>query len=400
MQSAVSIGSLSGSTSVSHVIEVARDTQQVLARRRDWERLSQYPDSDVDFFLAAIQTDEAALRPHVISVRDKNGVSSVLMARLEKRALPLKLGYVNLPSPRLRLLTTVHGGLLGDQNAPNMNLLLNAIVDALKSGEADAACFHGLEHGNALHQALENAGSFWTRDAHPVPLQRWRVRLPKTYDEFLRSRSSNTRHNVKRYSKRFIEAFQGQWAIRSFSAPDEVEAMLADTEAVAQNTYHRGLGVGFIINEQTRAISLLSAQKRWLRAHILYVNGKPCAFWNGWLYGRTFFTWTTGFDPTLNDSRPGMFLLQHMFRELCAEGCVDEVDFGLGDAQYKRDWCDFHCKQVSQLLFARSFKSTSFNLLRRPLVAASATAESVLGHTTAVQKLKKAWRDRSATMKK
>jgi hypothetical protein len=379
-----------------YTVETVSDRERVLVLRRDWQTMSRDPDADIDFYLAVIQTESKVDRPHVICVRQGGTIKAMLVARIEKRPLELALGYKKLSSPPLRFLTTAHGGLLGEDSEEVACLLIEAVRDSLRKGEADAACFYGIDANTVFHRMLQRTGGFMTRDPYPTSLPRWRVRLPGSYDQFLRSRSSNTRHNVKRYSKRFQEAFGNESTIRTFRQADEVDAMLADTEAIACKTYHRGLGVGFLHNEQTRIISLLSARQGWLRAHILYVRGVPCAFWNGWLYNRTFFTWNTGYDPAFNDSRPGLFLLQHMFKELCTEGIAEEVDFGFGDAQYKRDWCDHEVLQISRLLFAPTIKGVLFNMMRIPLIAGTNGALALMKKTNLLVKVKKLWRSRAA----
>jgi len=140
----------------------------------------------------------------------------------------------------------------------------------------------------------------------------------------------------------------------------------------------------------------LAATHGWLRAHILYTAGKPCAFWNGLVYRRTFFTYTTGYDPDFTDLRPGTFLLQRMFEDLCREKAIDEVDFGFGDAQYKRNWCGGDRPQASLLLFAPTLKGVSLNSLRSPLVGAKCLARGIVARTAALQTIKKHWRDRLA----
>jgi CelD/BcsL family acetyltransferase involved in cellulose biosynthesis len=89
-----------------------------------------------------------------------------------------------------------------------------------------------------------------------------------------------------------------------------------------------------------------------------------------------------------------MYLLQKLLEDLCNEGSTDEVDFGFGDAQYKRDVCDHEKSQAAVLLFAPSAKGIALNSLRTPLIYATNTARSLLVKTGLQQKIKRAWRRR------
>jgi hypothetical protein len=377
-------------------VEISKDVESLLVLREDWQKMSRDPNGDIDFYLTVNQNQSEVLRPHVVSVKQGDAVKAILVARIDKRPLELALGYKKLSSPPLLFLTVVYGGVLGADSEEVASLLIESVRDALRNGDADLALFHAIDEDSVFHDVLKKTGSVFTRDFYPEHMQRWTARLPGSYDDFLKSRSSNTRHNLKRYAKKFQTALGNGAEVRTFRDPGDVALMLAHTEDVARKTYHRGLGVGFVNNDLTRNVAALTAAKGWLRSYVLYVRGQPCAFWNGWLYHRTFFTWTTGYDPALNDYRPGTFLLQKMFEDLCAERSADGVNFGFGDAQYKRDWSDHNQAQISVLFFAPTAKGISLNLIRTPLVAAAGAARAVLDRTDVLQRVKKAWRARAA----
>ena len=387
-------GSASGSA---YTTEVARDLSGIPALRNDWESLATDPNGDLDFYVAVIQSHKEIVRPHIIVLRQGDAVRSIVLGRLEVKPLQIAVGYKKISTPPLRFLMVIHGGVLGLASDEHAALIMSEIDRSLRSNEADVVWFHGVDPHSAFFRAAKSAGWLVCRDLFPTPLTRWRRTLPSNYQELLRQLSSNTRHNLKRYSNRLRDAYGEQLSVRSFRQTSEVETILADSEAVAAQTYHRGLRVGFVSSDETRRLAMLAADRGWLRAHILYIAGMPSAFWNGFLYRRTFYTWTTGFLPELSELRPGTFLLQKMMNELCTENAADQIDFGFGDAQYKRDWCDRGECQSSFLLFAPSIKGIAVNCLRTPLLGASIAARSLIARTGALQRLKKAWRTQLAS---
>jgi len=392
MPSKVSVGA-------GYSLEVVKSIAEVHALREEWQALPRDPNADLDFYLTVIESHEEILRPHVIVVRREGVVKAMVVGRLERKRLEVALGYRKVSTRPIRFLMLIHGGALGEDSDELASPIVASIMKTMRDGEADIVWFYGLEQNSALYRAARKAGSPASRDFFPTRLGRWRGRIPPTYEALLRQLSPNARHNLKRYAKRLQATYGEQLSIRNFRRPDDLETVLSDTEAIASRTYHRGLGVGFANNAETRQLMALAANQGWLRACVLYIAGKPVAFWNGFLYRRTFYTWTTGYDRDLSELRPGTFLLQKMFEELCAEKAADEVDFGFGDAQYKRDWCDHEQVQASFMLFAPTLQGIALNCFRTPLMATSKLVRNVLARTGAMQSLKKKWRARLAQAK-
>jgi CelD/BcsL family acetyltransferase involved in cellulose biosynthesis len=169
-----------------------------------------------------------------------------------------------------------------------------------------------------------------------------------------------------------------------------------DCETIAAKSYHRGLGVGFFDDEPTRELFSLAAAQGWLRSYILYIDGRPSAFWNGFLYRNTFVIRDTAYESGLSELRPGLYLLQRLVEDLCACGSVRELDFGTGSAQYKRDMCEASRLSVSKYLFAPTLKGIFINALRTPPLALSVTAKWVLTRSGFFEKVRRVWRSRVA----
>ncbi len=174
-----------------------------------------------------------------------------------------------MPLVTVRCLTLSYGGLLGDPSDDSVSKLVSSVVSSLKKGDADLACFEYLDDDSTMFRIVRQVGGALQRDQFPTcGLDRWTVRLPGSFAEFIGRLSRNTRHNLKRYSKRFQDAFGNRITIREFRDPINIETVLADCEVVARNTYHRGLGVGFVNDDETRRLMTLAACRGWLRAYV------------------------------------------------------------------------------------------------------------------------------------
>ena len=172
--------------------------------------------------------------------------------------------------------------------------------------------------------------------------------------------------------------------------------MVRDIEEIAKKTYQRGLGVGFIDSPEMRNRLRFEAERGWLRAYVLYLSDRPCAFWVGRLYRNAFHSEFMGYDPCYSRYSPGMFLIMRVLEDLCGGNGsekIEEVDFGLGDAQYKevlgnREWLD-----TSLYLFGPNLKGIGLSFLRTPIMAIDAIARAALEGTSFLPRIKRAWRN-------
>ncbi len=377
-------------------IQVARSIDEIVDLRPVWAKTQSRPDADMDFYLTLLRTRREILRPHVIALKNNGSPESLLIGRMETKRLAAGLGYAKLALPPMRCLTFVGGGPIGDQSRESVAVLLRSVETSLKTKEADVAWFHQVQCGSSMHGAIEKMGGLLCRDFFPSFNDHWSVRLPHTYEEFLRQRSKKTRQDIRRCAKRLQGLFDDQMIIRRFREPQDIDRVMADTEAIAQRTYLRGLSAGFTVNQETRERMLLYAKEGSLRVHILYVGDRPIAFWHGFFYGRTFYPWTIGYDPEYHEVHPGLFLLQKVVEDLCAEQAADVMDFGAGDAHYKRDWADENHREVSMYLFAPTVKGLLVNLLRTPLLACSQAARWSVEKADLLARTKRAWRSHLA----
>ena len=377
-------------------IEIVRTAESAEALRETWKSMPSRLDADLDYFLEFAEAYRSFVsRLHIIVLRKEGRIVAILPGRVERRSLKVRVGYKRFTLPTVNQLTFV-GELLGQNNEATANEIMKSIQNSLREKEADLALFHQVDSEDLLRNVVDTSGNVLTKDHFPEFDENWRSRIPGNYETFLKSRSGNTRHNIKRYSKRLLEAFPGKVEYKVFRDVSDVDAACRDCEAVAAKSYHRGLGVGFFDNHATRRLFNFGAAKGWLRSYVLYVEGRPSAFWNGFLYSGTFWARDTAFDAAISELRPGLYLLMRLVEGLCADGSVHELDFGTGSAQYKRDMCDTVRHRVSKFIFAPTFRGISVNALRTPPLALSQSAKWILAKSGVFERVRKAWRSRIA----
>jgi hypothetical protein len=354
------------------------------------------PDPDIDFFHAVIDGRPEVERPHVLLLSADGSLVGMAVARLETVPLECKIGYRTLYAPTVRSLTVVPGGVHGAEDPAVAAAVVDELLSALARREADMATLPGLLVGSPLDRAAT------TRPPRPFrPYARqvkphWVAAVPDSFDDFLRARSRNTRENVKRYGKRLRGAFGDRLRIDVYGPDEDVDRFLADMEKVAAGTYQRGLGTGFAATLEQRQLIEVGVANGWFRAWILRIDEEPRAFWYGDAYRGTFFIGSPGYDPGLAEFRPGLFLQMRMMEDLCRDPAVSAIDYGFGDAQYKRSFGDVCREEGDVRIFAPSARGAWLNVAVSSSTGLDRLARRVVRRAGVTDRLKRAARRRGA----
>ena len=374
-------------------IIVARTVQEVESWRDVWCSLQQHFNADLDFYLLILQQRPQILRPNVIVMKEGGTVRAMALGWLEDINIDFKLGYKALFSSRVRALTLIYGGLLGEQSPDTATAFVGEYLKALGNGEADVAQFSFLRLDSPMYRLLRLSGSSVCRDCIVQPQAHWRMQLPKTLDEALARLSRNHRQQLKRNCRNFEKAYPDGFVVRCYSSREELARIATDVEEIAKRTYQRGLGVGFLNDEETRKRLELESSRGRLAMYVLYAANKPAAFWWGTLFAGTFYSHALGYDPRLSEHSPGMFLIVKAVEDLCQRG-IGQIDFGIGDARYKSQFGNEHWEEASLRIFAARSRPILLNLSSTLNAAMIASAKKVLSRTDLISKLKGRWRKR------
>lgn len=378
------------------LLRIARTAEEVEALRPTWESLEgSRLTSDIDLFLAFLEHSPRVRRPHVVLVGD-DSTRALVVARLEDFPLAARLGFGIHYTPTVRALTVVYGGFLGDVEAIGPGSILDALGDSLRGERLDLVRLRMLTVDSGLHaEASSRAPAMRLRRFAPRT-PHWAARIPGSMDEFLAARSRERRKNVRRHARRLEEAYGEDMEIRLFRRPNDLDRLYDDCERVHRTTYQHALGVGFSSGERERRLTELSMRKGWFLAGVLYLGGEPVAFQLGTAYRGTYAASGTAFDPAHSELRPGTYLLMKVIEELCDDPGVDRLDFGFGDADYKRAFADESWVEQDVEVFDRRPRPLGINLVQTAIRGTSAAARSVLTHTGRLRDVRRSWRSRIA----
>lgn len=367
--------------------------------RSQWTNWQSHPNADIDSFLMFCRLRPEVVRPHVLVVHRGGVPDAIIVGRLEDATVGMAVGYFRLIQIRARRLAFNHGGFLGRATPENCEVVVREIVRSLKGGTADFAFFSHLRVDSPLFTIARTMPALRSRDyASKAHVQTHRsMSVPPGIDQLYRRFPGSVRSELRRKAKKLVREFSGSVQIRTFPDGVDLDAMFRDIEEVARTTYQRGLGVGFEDTPEMRAGMALLAEKGRLRAHVLYIQEKPCAFWIGIVYRGVFHGAYIGYDRAFGKYSPGMFLAMKVIEDLCelrGSTRVREIDWGLGDAGYKESLSDKEWKEGSVSIFAPTWKGLRLNLALTAPAVLEGSAKRLLSNAGLLQKVKTAWRKR------
>lgn len=376
-------------------IRVVRDSAELAGIRDGWLRL--VSDSvlvDPDFYTAALHAEKQIVRPHVVVLERAGEIDALLVGRIERLEFGVRAGYRKLYSPQVTSVTIVQGGVLGDVGEETFRLLLASVRESLDAGEGDVAIFRYLPLDSPLYE-LASSGLPLRRRQHFADSEvHWELTLPDSLDEVLGSLSSSTRQTVKRYTRKLEREYEGRIESRIFTAVGELDEFFRDVEPVSAKTYQRALGVSFGDMPRHRERTRVSMENGWFRGYVLYLDGQPVAFHYGDLYRGRFRHGRPGYDPEFADLRVGTYLMLRLFDDLIAHPEARVVDYGVGDADYKRRFGTRSWREGNVVIYAPSVRAVFVNATRTTLQGTVLVTKRLVGKGAFYQRVKRGWRRR------
>lgn len=192
------------------------------------------------------------------------------------------------------------------------------------------------------------------------------VTLPKTYGEYLASRSSKFRNNLMHANKRLQAA--GNVSIERLSPFTHADRALALCEEVARHSWQFKEGKSHFNEKGSSCFySNLVQNGRWTGGEefvVLLVDNKPVAFMLGCKRGRTYYLVDTAYDEEFRHVSVGRVLFSKTIEHLIENGDVDRFNLE-GDGEYKDYYANETRTVQSITMYNDSMYGQCINLLRR-----------------------------------
>jgi CelD/BcsL family acetyltransferase involved in cellulose biosynthesis len=173
----------------------------------------------------------------------------------------------------------------------------------------------------------------------PIQCEHFYLSISGTFEQYLSRFSRKQRYNLKRQVTRFGEFCGPQGGLRwqRYQQPGELDEFYGLARAVSARTYQeRLLNVGLPEGDDFRRQMRELAAAGEAAGYVLIHGQRPVAYIYCRARGRVLMLDFVGYDPDYAQWSPGAVLQYCMIEQLFAEGRFDMLDFGQGEAHYKR----------------------------------------------------------------
>ena len=361
--------------------------------RQAWlSLLERRPDSRVEYHPDLVLAATPAGGKAMIYSEGGNGSPGVqaLTALIPKQVRVVRASYVD----RLLALSgyrLVADAVLGAESGASLSRFFDEAVELLDSGKADCLYFDDLEVGSAMWNALEAL----ERDQRvllykPSGTQaHWWIQFPDPPAEYWTQFSGKARYKLRRKLKNI------EHTIFKATTPDQVPEFLRKAGHISERSWQgRRIGLRVSDSPQERRYHQLLAEHGALRSYVLDTPNGPIAFLRGFQTGDCYVHDEIGFDSDHAKLSPGTILLYHALEDLTAERCPRRLDFGLGDAEYKRHFGNHQTESGPVVAVARRMRPRAALMVEQLRKTADQRARDLLRRTGLYERMRRFYRGR------
>ncbi len=180
-------------------------------------------------------------------------------------------------------------------------------------------------------------------------------RIRRQVADFFAELGTKYRTQLRKKEKTFGERLGTAFVLREYRLPDEVRPFLNAASAINRKTYQfRLFGESVDNDEASVASGHRAALRGAFRSFILWHGDIPLCFILGHQRSDGLYEHRqTGYDPAWRDLAPGIVCNLMMLRHLYAVDRPVLLDFGSGDADYKRLFSNESCMTANPVLVPR-----------------------------------------------
>lgn len=159
------------------------------------------------------------------------------------------------------------------------------------------------------------------------------MQLPTEIEAFWARFGRKTRYNLQRSTKRLGAT------LHRVTAGDQVAWFCQHAEQVARRSWQvKDLGLRISANQEVVSRMERQAHAGVLHNYLLTVGETPVAFVLGLIGNGVMYYEEIGYDQEFSKQSPGTVLLTQIVEDLIENHAARVLDFGLGDAPYKRQF--------------------------------------------------------------
>jgi hypothetical protein len=273
------------------------------------------------------------------------------------------------------------GGLLVPQSPDILSRLLSSIFSDLPGCRSVYA------------EAVPTDSGFWKRaQAAPGALDNFRLYvvsgprpwhtlvLKSSFDAYLKAMSAKARANLRREVRKLNAVADDRLVLSRCTTEQEAEAFYRGAVDVSRRSWQQQ-AFGTRIKDDPESLEAFKdlSRRGLLRCYLLSVADKPCAFVIGYQHYGVYCYSEIGYDQQLSAYSPGKVLLFLIVEDLHNENRPDVLDFGVGDAAYKRRFGNCMKSDVACLVMPKTVRNAALLSSHSLFTHAVKLAKKVIG---------------------
>ena len=314
------------------------------------------------------------------------------LAVLERRPVRLARapGLGRLTS--MSALRVVGSDLFGDVDRGSAEAFIGAASAAIDGRNTGCVWFDDLDTGSPLAEPIEAARRKRLIDVFSpfAPQPHWYIRFPDPPAAYWKTLPGKARYKLRRKARAFSHR------VVAITEPGEVEAFLQKARAISERSW-QGKRFGLRVRAsaaEIREAKILAAAGAFRSYLLERDDGTPVAFVLGTQWQGRFRHEETGYDMAFAELSPGIVLLYGLLGDLLAREPPELLDFGAGDAEYKRSFANVYRESGRVALIRRGGYPLAASALARGWLGAERRGRDVLRRTGIYEKARRLYRGR------
>ena len=167
--------------------------------------------------------------------------------------------------------------------------------------------------------------------------ENWRLNINnRTFEEYYLERPSRLKNTISRKEKKLIKNYNMEMVIYR-EDNEQLQEAIEHFQGIYESSWKQNEPYTSFIPSLIRQCAVLGV----LRLGVLYLDRRAVAsqFWITTEKVATIYK--LAYDEEFKSLSPGSVLSKEMFREAIDIDGVEEIDYGVGSENYKRDWMEF-----------------------------------------------------------
>lgn len=349
-------------------------------------------------FEATVRAMGDEVQPFVLRIDEDRAPAGMILGRLSRRRHEQRLGYATVKGPMLNVLDVVYGGVMTarEDDAAMLEALSAALHDALAELGVDLVVFNHLPIEQAVvfdPRSSRVVGGECNTDESADAAPHWRLEAENGGFAHVFSRQSKKhRGNLRRAERKLGERMGATVELRAITDEAELDRFLASARTITEAGYQASFSP--FAREDSAMAAVLRAAAEQLDALCCYelvAGDRTIAYQAGVIIDGAYHLIATAYDPEFAAFSPGQILLTRVLGDVEERG-VKAVDYGFGDAAYKRSYGSACTYERTVAMHGAGLRSRADQLLTGACAGVASLVRNAPSDGAVVARIKRNWR--------